>query len=613
MVDTGYSATATGSGGAGAVIEDGNSIDALRRAYADYLDSKSEEIKEQQESRRYYHGSQYTEEQVKALQKRKQPVVTYNRVGRKINAVIGLLEKMRQDPRAYPRTPQHEEGAEIATATVRYVLDSKHWEAISQSAGLTGAVDGIGGCELLLEQGDNSDLEVALAPLDTEGFFYDPRSRKPDFSDARYMGVGKWMDVDEAVEMFPDQEQAIRDGIEHATDLTSNPDSEKRWVADSRGQKRVRVVDHWYRKGGQWRYCVHTGTHKLAEGISPFRDEFGKTICKYIAYSANVDHDGDRYGFVRNMRSSQDEINARRSKGLFQLNTRRLTVKGMTGGGINLERERQEAARPDGVIGATVTDPNIEISFDDAAKSAELQGQLAFLADAKSEIENYGFNPALIGTGVQDMSGRAIQLQQQAGIAELGPFLQSFRGWKIRVYRAIWNAVRDHWKAERWIRVTDDENVAQFMAVNQLGIDPRTGMPTLVNALGALDVDIIIDEGPDTINSQADAYDTLSVMAKQGGSVPPEILIELSPLQGSLKKRILDRLEQAQKQAGQPGPVQMQGIQLDLEAKQVDNEKTRAETAKIMAETQKTGIEAGMAVVETQRRTMEPIGVQGGF
>jgi predicted phage terminase large subunit-like protein len=84
-----------------------------------------------EERRRYYHGAQWTEEQIKALNKRKQPVVTFNRIGRKIDGVVGLIERLRQDPKAYPRTPQHEEGAELATAVIRYVLDEQEWKAKS--------------------------------------------------------------------------------------------------------------------------------------------------------------------------------------------------------------------------------------------------------------------------------------------------------------------------------------------------------------------------------------------------------------------------------------------------------------------------------------------------
>jgi hypothetical protein len=569
----------------------------LKRDYLEYLSNKSEEIKEQQNSRRYYHGSQWTSAQIKALNRRKQPVVTYNRIGRKINAVVGLLEKQRQDPRGFPRTPEHEEGAEIATAVLRYVMDQQDWAAKSPICGLDGAVDGLAGIEIILEQGDKGDVEVGFETIDPGSFFYDPRSLKADFSDARFMGIGKWADLDAAIEMFPDHEEALRSSVDSGSDLTSNPDSDNKWVSGGENNRRVRIIDHWYIKRGKWHYCIYTGSVLLDEGESYLVDEKGKATCKYIVYSANVDQDGDRYGFVRNMKSSQDEINQRRSKGLHLGNSRRVIVR--DGQGLDVEKIRSEAARPDGVI---VVPPGAEApTFDDARTGAELNAQLGFLQDAKEEIENYGFNPALMGTGVSDMSGRAIALQQQAGIAELGPYLLAYKGWKLRVYRAIWSAVQRHWTTDRWIRVTDDEDLAKFLSINQpatdeMGmpvIDPATGQQALVNQLGALDVDIIIDEGPDTINMQADAYDTLSVMASKGGQVPPEVLIELSPLAGAQKKKVLGMIEQARQQSMQPPPGAQEAMALDLQGKQAVNEEKEASAALKQAQAVKTLAEVG--------------------
>lgn len=558
----------------------------LKKEYLAYLENKNEEIKEQQNARRYYHGAQWTDKQIKAFNERKQPVVTYNRIGRKINAVVGLLERQKQDPRGFPRTPKHEEGADIATAVLRYVCDQQDWAAKSPICGLNGAVDGLAGVEIMLEQGDVGDVEVGFEVVDPSGFFYDPRSLKMDFSDARYMGIGKWADVEATIDIFPDKEQEIRDSVETGSDLTSNPDSDNKWFSDGEGQRRIRIVDHWYIKAGEWHWCIYTGSTILAEGKSYLVDEKDKTTCKYIMYSANVDQDGDRYGFVRNMRSSQDEINQRRSKGLHILNSRRVIIADNTG--ADVEKVRREAARPDGVI--TYPSGSDQPQFDDGAKSAELQGQIAFLEDAKSEIENYGFNPALMGQGVDKLSGRAMQIQQQAGIAELGPYLLAFKGWKLRVYRAIWSAVQKHWTGERWIRVTDDEQVAQFFAINQMGVDPQTGQPALVNALGALDVDIIIDEGPDTITMQLDAYDTLTAMAQSGAPIPPKVLIKLSPLDGKTKKDINDIFDEEAKAASQPDPVAMAGAQAEIAEKQASATLKQAQAQKAMADAATAGM-----------------------
>jgi hypothetical protein len=193
------------------------------------------------------------------------------------------------------------------------------------------------------------------------------------------------------------------------------------------------------------------------------------------------------------------------------------------------------------------------------------------------EMENFGPNHALVGEGgVEKNSGRAIALLQQAGMAELGPYILAYKGWKIRVYRAIWNAVQQHWKSERWVRVTDNQNLAQYIQINGLQIGPD-GKPGLVNAVGSLDVDIILDEGPDHVNAMADMHETLQnilpaiapVLSPMKASMIVDTLIETSPLPADVKKKFADMAQQEAQQPPQPDPAiaaHQAKTQIDLQA-----------------------------------------------
>lgn len=567
-------------------------LEKCKRAYLDYLGSKNDEISEQKNSRCYRHGAQWTTQQVEIFNKRKQPIVTYNRIGRKIDSIVGLMEKIKQDPKAYPRNPRvtDEEGAELATATVRYVVEADLRESRFPFAIENGAVDGIGGIEMMLVRGDKGDIDVGFALVKTDSFFYDPRSFDHDFDDARFMGQGKWLEIEDARALAPTPEIAerIEATMQSGAQLTSQPDRERRWFDVDPSHKRVRVVDIWYKKDGGWKWCLFTGSMKIDEGKGYFFNEKNEPICKYIMFSSFVDHDGDRYGFPRGLRSSQDEINQRRSKGLHELNSRR--IKAEDGAFSDIEIARREAVRPDGVV---IYNKGFEMEFDDNARIANVEGQLKFLEDAKNEIENFGPSPALIGQGLEYKSGRAINLLQQAGIAELGPFVIAIKNWKLRIYRAIWCAVQRYWTAERWIRVTDDAGIAQLIQVNGVGIDPATGFPRLINAIGQLDVNFVLDEGPDEVNMMGDAYDTLVALTAQGANIPPQILLELAPLQGQLKRKLLALLEKKD-----PATEQAKSVAIASEAAKVDE--TKSKTALNMAKAQETAQGGAHGIVERQ-------------
>jgi hypothetical protein len=554
LIDYQRSGTSARAGGSYGEDEDeSQSITKLRRQYTDWSSSKRDEIEEQRLARHFYHGDQWSAEEIATLKKRKQPVITFNRVNRKIDGVVGTLKKLWQDPKAFPRTPNHEQEAEIATEALRYALDRARWKSVGIEATRNAGREGMGVVQMVLESGDQADAEITLQTIDDDCFFYDPRSYRPDFSDVRYLGVAKWLDLEVAQEMYPEHADELEGLLTSGGDVESwaQQDRERRWIDVE--QKRIRVIEHEYVKGGEWHVCHYSSNVKLASAPSPFVDDKGKSGSSFLAFSAYVDHDGDRYGFVRNMKSPQDEINMRRSKALHQLNTRRLLVR--KGAVENIERLRTEAARPDGVL-----EFNIEggLSFEDSTKQAEWQGQMEMLAEAKSEIENYG--PTLVEKGMEK-SGRAIALLQQSGLAELGPFIDAWSDWKLRVYRAMWSNIRKHWTSERWIRVTDQQEAAQFVRINELQIDPTSGQPVIANNIAALDVDIILDEAPDSITTAQDTFELLQSLAAAGVPVPPQLAIKLSGLPASTKKEALSMLEQAQ----QPDPMQQQAKQIALD------------------------------------------------
>src|SRR6185369_3960899 len=545
------------------------------KAYTTYLDSKRLEIEEQQVARRYRHGAQWTNEQVKTFNDRKQPVVTYNKIGPKIDGIVGTVERLKQDPKAFPRTPEHQAGADLATAVLRYLLDNNNWNAVAPIATEAAAVDGLAGVELDLrkirpkakDQGgipppDNKPhYDITFEPVDNDGFFYDPRSYKNDFSDARYMGMGKFVDEEQLIELLPGMEEDIAGAVDSTSELMSNSDRDNRWFATRGDFKQVRLVDIWYKSRGGWKWALYTGSKILMQGISPFADENDQQICKYIMFSAAVDHDGDRYGFPRNLMSPQDEVNQRRSKGLHELNNRRIIATKAAIADTNVEAIRREAARADGIV--LVNTSMQDIQFDDAAKQAAVMGQLEFMKSAAAEIENFGPNSAMIGgdaTSGGGSSGRAIALLQQAGLAGLGPYMFNLRGWKVRLYRALFNAAQKYWNNQRWIRVTDAEGEPQFVQINEM-LNGPDGQPMgmMRNAIGELDVDIILDEGPDTITLMQDTYEAISqalpavapMLTPGQATAVMRVLIETSPLPADVKKTFRDAGEQ---EGQQPDP-----------------------------------------------------------
>ncbi|MBS1725038.1 MAG: hypothetical protein JSS66_19025 [Armatimonadetes bacterium] len=559
--------------------DDGLSLVALRKQFTDFASVKLREIDEAREAWRYYHGQQWTDEQIKVLRRRGQPVITFNRLARKINGLVGVVQKLRNDPKAFPRTIRSQGGADLATSVLRYVLDTSRWIDTERDSVLAACVAGIGVGELSLVQGDQQDPDIRFDEVDPFTYFYDPRSVKPDFSDARYDGVSRWVSEDEVEEMFPGKGKDLAQDSSGYETTPYDFDREFLWINE---RKRIRLVEHWYKHRGQWKYCIYANWTVLARGVSPFKDEDDNTRSRYVKFSAGVDQDGDRYGFVRIMKGPQDAINQHRSKAMHIMNTRQVIAR--QGAFTDTEKARREIARPDGFVEYNGQKDDIQIVTGDQ----EFLKQTQYFQDAREEIENYGPSPAIVGTGINQRSGRALAMMQQNGIAELGPFLGSYRRWKLEIYRSIWCAVRTHWQAQRYVRVTDDQDMAQFIQINALRVGPN-GMPQLINSVAALDVDIILDEGPDTTNVMGDVNDTLMALASSGMQVPPQVIIETSTLPKTVKDKLNGMMNQP------PNPMQMQAQALELQGAQAKVDDTRASALKKNAEAAKTMQEANLA------------------
>jgi len=551
-----------------------------RRQFEDYATAKAREIDEQRSAWRYYHIDQWTPAQLKILRKRHQPEVTFDRTGRKIDSLSGTIRRLRTDPKAYPNTPRGEQGAEVATQVIRTINDASFAEDLEVECCRDALIHGIGVSELMLVTGDKGDPDLRFEYVDPKTFFYDPRSLRANFQDVRFHGVYKWADIDELDMLVEGGSELVKAAFDNDGGYWTafDTDRENLWI-DSR--RRVRLIDHWYLRGGMWRWCLHTGNVELLSGESPFKNERGMSISKYHAFANMVDIDGDHYGFIRRLRGPQDAMNQHRSKAIHIMNTRQLKIK--EGAVDDIEVTRREASRPDGTLVYNGDKNDLEV----LQPEQEFLQQTKYYEDAKNEIDSFGPNQQLIQEFGQNVSGRAANMLQQAGLAELGPFLKNFRMWKLERYRACWTAAQTYWTAERMLRVTDDEGVAQFMEINAVEFD-EWGRPTLVNMLGNIDVEIKIDEGRDSETVMSDIFDLLMGLSQNNVPVPPAVFIQASGLPLSEKKKLIGMLSQ-------PDPVKQAAQAATIDKTVAEAEKLRAEAGK----SQTAGL-LNMARVQTE-------------
>jgi hypothetical protein len=587
-----------------------------------------------EQCRDYYDGKQLTASEKKALQDRGQPDIVINRIQAKIDYLVGYEASNRTDPRAYPRNPTDEDAAEAATDALRYVEDKTQLDQKFTTAWEHMLVEGYGGIELTV---DERSGEIDCVEWDWDRLFYDPHSRKPDFSDARYVGGVIWMDAEDAKSKWPDAKavEAIEWTLnENTISRTYDDRPWEKWVS-GKTRKRVRIVQMYHRKGEQWKWCIFTKGGKLEGGDVPFVDQDGRSWCPMMLQSAYIDRDNRRYGLVKTMIGPQDEINKRRSKALHMLTVKQISLE--RGAVDDVDMLRTEAAKPDGVI---ERNPGFELEI--IRDDANISGHLQLLQEAKNEIELIGPNAAMLGKqGGGDPSGRAILANQQGGQTEISRLMDRHRSLKRRTFIGIWNLIRQYKNEEWWIRVTDDEKNVEFVGFNrpvtmgeQLGKDmEKKGIPPdqiaealkqamadpmraqamtqqvgMENVPAQMHMDITIEEVPDVANLAAEQFQGLVELARAGVQLPPKAYVKASNLRN--KSEILEEMESADNPAAQQQQAEAAAAQMQEMIAKID--KLVAETEKIRAEAAKTATEADMMAMPLNQITMPQIMPAGG-
>lgn len=583
-------------------VTDYNQLSAFCRQFEEAEESTQDSRQKAERDRDYYDEKQWTAEEETALKNRKQPVITYNRVKRKVNAMMGLEKQTRKDPKAFPRNPDDEESAQAATDVIRYACEDNRWDDKRSECAKELAIEGTCAIMVGVKQ-TKGGIDPDLKRIPWDRFYYDPHSSEFDFADAAYLGQVIWMDLDKARAKWPDKEDVFVETWQQSQGSETYDDKPRYKMWADYKRKRVRICEHYYRDAEGWKFCIFTkGGFVVDPQVSPYMGEDDQPECPIKAVSLYIDRENNRYGEVRTMIGAQDEINKRRSKALHLINSRQIRLSRATG--QDAETVRKEMSKPDGIVVGEAGEVEVLQTNDMAAANIQM------LQEAKAEIDLLGPNAALGGKNEAAMSGRALLAQQQGGLTELATYLDRIRCLSLAVYRSVWSRVRQYWQGERWVRVTDNENNLRFVGVNrpvtalqaaakQMGIDknnleqadpqavqqlqmfamnPMSQQVVAVeNSVVELDVDILVDEGMDSPTIAAEEFEAMLKLAGTGMiQIPPDVLIEASSLRN--KDRLLEMLKQG------PSPEQMQMAQLQMADAAAKVEKTQSETAENYAQ-----------------------------
>lgn len=612
------------------------SADKYTRRFESYLTSTDAARQNAETCRDYYNNKQWSDDEAEKLKARKQAPIVVNRIQPKIDSLRGLLINQRADPKAFPRTIKHEKASEAITDALRYIDDNADFDHVEQSCAEDFFVEGT--CAAIVEIDKKRNVAANRIPWDR--FYYDPHSRELDFSDAKFLGIVLWMDLDDAQEMFPDHAETFTQLVDMSSGLsTETYDDKPIWIDKER--KRIRICQEYCKEKGTWKEIFYTFTTVLKHGESPYQDEDGEPINPIVAASAYIDRDLQRFGPCMYWLDLQDEVNHRRSKALHLVSQRQTVSR--RGAIQDIGKLKRELAKPDGHVEYD-GEPG---DFDILNTNDMSQAQFSLLGEAKAELDAVSVNAQLSGERQGAISGAAVQALQAGGMLELAPAMAALQRWRRGCYRQFWYRIKQFWREEKWIRVTDSYDTLKWVGLNHKvtiaevlkeqaddeSLDPELRMqaaqtlqgmaqsqdPRLTqfvetrNEVAVLEMDIILESAPDTLTIQNEQFQLLAQLAASRPEIPFAAILKLSQIRE--KDAILADIEQRGEQQAQVqqqlAASQAQAAQADAQMKQaklqIDAAKAEADIANTQVDTAKKQQEAEQTALENQILLNTPV------
>jgi len=523
---------------------DGEKAEAKLKKLQDWVYQErvrqSENRKEQAIDANYADGLQWTQEEQQEMEERGQIPLVFNEIKPAVEWILGTEQRTKVDWDVLPRREEGIDDAKTKTKILKYLNDVNQTSFKRSFAFRHCVTVGVGWMETHIST-DPEDEPIRHGNEHWRNVWWDSLSTQADLSDARYLFRQRYIDLDIAVEMWPDREEKLRSYAENRTDAPNY--DEDSWIqsqvyydsssslstrvddalaASHNRRMVVPVIEMWYREPkkahkvrGTDKYAgriydaandemaalAKAGTISLHEAVfmemrlAIFLDEGCLLHDSPSPYHHNRfplhpiwcyrrDIDGMPYGIVRNARDAQFDLNKRRGKSLWLLSTVRTIME--ENAVADLDEFIDEVGRPDAVI------------IKRAGKELEIQHNNA-LANEHIVLEdrdkNYihstsGVTAENLGHETNAVSGKAIQSRQTQGTVVTGPIFSNLRQaykWQGQISLSL---VEQFYNDEREFRITGEDGEHEFVGVNQF--DPETGEYT--NDVTARQADFVVSE-----------------------------------------------------------------------------------------------------------------------
>lgn len=537
----------------------------------------------------YYDSEQFTDEDLLELAERGQAALVYNMVKRTVDWVIGTEKRTRFDFKVLGRTRNDVVAARAKTDAMKYLQDVNRSAFYRSQAFRECVISGQG----WLETGIRGDSDEEPIYTTNESWWYslgDSHAMKLDNTDARYHFRWRWVDLDIAMEMFPDREAVINGDVVAggAVDekllgdyylgnrltgedyISGHLERRLAWSNANMGfvdstRERVRIYEGWFKRpireqtmrakelpmfnGQAYDAANDDMRHALVIGDATLVDrmnmrcfygvftETGLLAAGRSPYHHNEfpftpvycyrrGRDNAPYGIIRGIRDPQDGFNRRMAKSIFAYTAYRVIA---SADAIDEKRQSWEDIRNEaGRPDALLVKKTAgsELKVERDKEIGDAQFKIA-QTEAGLILDASGVTADNLGLESNAESGKAIIAKQSEGAAVTAEIFDNFRfACQLHGEKEL-SLIEQFWSDEKQLRITDAKGRPTYRSVNKLKQDPETGEVQVLNDITATKADFVIDQQDFHATIRRAASETLMGVLPKVGNLDPKLTLRI--------------------------------------------------------------------------------------
>ena len=552
-----------------------------------------------------YTGDQWDEKDKNKLEGSDRACLTINVIESSIDLLSGYQRQNRTDIQLLPTEEGDSRAADILTEVVRNVCERNEAQYVETEVFKDGTVGGRGVFHCYVDNDDNIEGEIVLEQYKWDDAYFGPHE-KMDLSDCEYLAKSKWYSKDKIKQLWPDMAEEIQrdfdaymekdeDGFHQrvegaqyrqgeGTELSHTPDldivdianKEYRLIeVEKKEYQRIPILvnaaDDFYFKAEGWskqyinavkdipgfnviyrkRFDIR---RSLVAGDLVLEDDvLDEDTFSLIPFYAKK-YENEWWGKVESAKDVQKEVNKRHSQAIDILN--KAAAYGWfyyeeTFPSKHDEENFKKYSTKPGFMAKVTKKGNEPTQVEGVKMPAEvvnlMQNSLVMLREVMH------VNPELLGSATKVESGVAMLEQKKQGLIGNDYLFDNLSFAKKQLGKRLVKLIQAIYTPERMVRILTNRNQKQPVEVGGQPVEeyPEEALVAILKNVDLTKYDVVVSESTHSPTQMLHNYAMMVEMARGGLPVPPQLVIESSPMPAEQKQKMLQAFAAQQQSAAE--------------------------------------------------------------